>query len=686
MSKVICIGVLAPITDGGYYGNALYHLNQTAERYGARIIVIQTVVDKYFSSFRNVYEAPIAFQSVDGWIILSGAADQRYLHKLRSLGKPISFLSHAHHGLNDHVVRPANYKGMFEIVDHLIQHGHRRVLFSGRMELKDIYHRYLGYRAALKKNGISFEPDWLCHVNDNYESARDTAKRILSDGRRCTAVACSTDRTAIMLIEELVNGGLRVPEDIAVTGFDDLRDAECYDPPLTTVGFNFAAYTEASIRFICERLQCRAVLPGTTYIPGNLAIRQSCGCRPKQEELSKVILSASASKESRPSIMTLQNIQESNYNIGKMLVSADIEQIKNLSWLRKTEIRWGCLGLWDNAEAGRSKLYIDRLIHIISGKLIPINTLVATESFPSFEGLLSKIKLEKDDLITLHPIRSESNDWGYLLLVGPMHPFGTYSLGNMRQIFNLMAWALDREEYREQLRKSEKINVMSELAASVAHEVRNPLTVVRGFLQLMKSRNGSVPPDYIETALDELQRAEAIISDYLDIAKPKLSKLEPIPLVELTDTIVTLMGPFANLKGNVLEFQSNALGEAWMLGDPAKLKQVMINLLKNAIEASTQNGSISLRIKTESNRAKIIIKDSGCGMTKEQIERLGSPYFSTKEKGTGLGLMVAFRLIEAMEGKIEYKSEPGQGTEVMLTFPQYDTRQLSSAVLKHNNV
>ncbi|MCD1259935.1 hypothetical protein B5M42_013950 [Paenibacillus athensensis] len=220
---------------------------------------------------------------------------------------------------------------------------------------------------------------------------------------------------------------------------------------------------------------------------------------------------------------------------------------------------------------------------------------------------------------------------------------------------------------RQELAQSEKLMVMSELAASVAHEIRNPLTVVRGFLQLTRETLVDKNKEFITTAIAELDRAEKIISDYLSFAKPQLEHISELSLVEIVRTTTDLIQAYAVMHG--VELQVRLSGNPLLNSDKYKLQQVLMNVMKNAVEAIEGGGTVEIEIAERKDQAIVLVTDTGKGMTPEQLKRLGSPYYSMKETGTGLGLMVTFRLIEAMKGTIRFTSVPGTGTQVEMMFP-----------------
>lgn len=219
-----------------------------------------------------------------------------------------------------------------------------------------------------------------------------------------------------------------------------------------------------------------------------------------------------------------------------------------------------------------------------------------------------------------------------------------------------------------ELQEIEKMRVISQIAASVSHEIRNPLTTVKGLLQLFKEKE--LPADkranLTDVALHELSTAINIISDYLTFAKPQIAKMTPLDLNAELQQVISVLTPYANMQQVTLSV--SVVSDQPILGDSQQFRQSVINLVKNCIEASA-NGKVDLSVLLRRGSVVIRIQDSGCGMTAEQIGRLGTPYYSTKEKGTGLGTMVAFSIIRAMNGTIHVESEVNKGSLFEISFP-----------------
>jgi two-component system sporulation sensor kinase B len=229
----------------------------------------------------------------------------------------------------------------------------------------------------------------------------------------------------------------------------------------------------------------------------------------------------------------------------------------------------------------------------------------------------------------------------------------------------------------QKLIKAEKLEVVSHLAASISHEVRNPLTVSRGFMQLSSGEELSPQKrkQYVDTTIKELDRAAEIINDYLTFAKPALEKKEQINVFEEVRQAVQVITPLANMNAVQIRLDSMNNETALVLGDRKKFEQCLINFLKNGIESMTNGGELRIHIDADHPHLRVSIEDEGKGMTREQINRLGEPYFTTKETGTGLGMMVSFSIINGMGGKMDVVSANGKGTRFTILLPSIKNQQ-----------
>lgn len=222
---------------------------------------------------------------------------------------------------------------------------------------------------------------------------------------------------------------------------------------------------------------------------------------------------------------------------------------------------------------------------------------------------------------------------------------------------------------REQLGNIEKMELVSHLSASISHEVRNGLTSAHGFFQLLRERETDPKKlEYIRFALDELSRTENIVRDFLTFAKPAPRQMKNIDMDHLIENSISLIEPFANM--NSIEIQKYITPFS-IKGDESMIQQSFINIFKNAIEAMPNGGILEIHMAYDQKESIITIKDTGIGMTQEQMDRMGTPYYTTKgQGGTGLGMMVAYRVIQDLNGKIKVYSKVDIGTTFIIHLPR----------------
>nr|WP_216631552.1 PAS domain-containing protein [Bacillus velezensis] len=227
----------------------------------------------------------------------------------------------------------------------------------------------------------------------------------------------------------------------------------------------------------------------------------------------------------------------------------------------------------------------------------------------------------------------------------------------------------ERKQTEELMLKSEKLSIAGQLAAGIAHEIRNPLTAIKGFLQLMKPTMGE-NEHYFEIVFSELSRIELILSELLMLAKPQQNAVkERVNLKKIISEVTALLETQANLKGIFIktDYEHDSM---YINGDQNQLKQVFINLIKNAVESMPDGGTVHILMTEDEYSVNVTVKDEGDGIPENVLKRIGEPFLTTKEKGTGLGLMVTFNLIKNHQGAIQVDSKPDRGTAFLITFPK----------------
>ena len=230
----------------------------------------------------------------------------------------------------------------------------------------------------------------------------------------------------------------------------------------------------------------------------------------------------------------------------------------------------------------------------------------------------------------------------------------------------------DQKNSEELLLRSEKLSAIGELAAGVAHEIRNPLTTLKGFLDFLKvDEVDDKKKFYFNLLLDEVERINFIAGEFMLLAKPQAVHLSDSRLIPLIQKVIIFLESEFNLKNIIisLDYEDEDL---MIKCEENQLKQVFLNFIKNAIEAMPDGGNIYIKVKELEDMVEIIFKDEGVGIPEEDIPKLGQPFFTRKETGNGLGMTVSFKIIQNHNGVVDIESEEGKGTTFSVKFPLLD--------------
>jgi signal transduction histidine kinase len=233
------------------------------------------------------------------------------------------------------------------------------------------------------------------------------------------------------------------------------------------------------------------------------------------------------------------------------------------------------------------------------------------------------------------------------------------------------------QNLRNRLHQTERLSAMGQLAAGVAHEVRNPLNAVSLAVQRIQREYSPQPAenrgefdDLIRTVRQEIRRLDVTIEDFLGLARGGRLVLHPVAVVELLQSILLLVRAEAEAQGIQIETAWGEPGAAVVM-DENRMRQALLNLIKNAFEAMSGPGTLTVSVRSRpQQRVGIAIADTGAGIPAGEIERIFSPDYSTKEKGLGLGLAIALQIIRAHDGELKVASDPGRGTTFEILLPR----------------
>ncbi|MGC3956914.1 MAG: ATP-binding protein [Verrucomicrobiota bacterium] len=246
--------------------------------------------------------------------------------------------------------------------------------------------------------------------------------------------------------------------------------------------------------------------------------------------------------------------------------------------------------------------------------------------------------------------------------------------------------------------ESERVQALTLLAASVAHEIGNPLNALHIHLQLMEREVKKLKPapargglgsrgraqvlsggtetadvaakleQYLSVAKGEINRLDYIVTQFLQAIRPAALQLKTVPLNEVVERTLELLRPELDNRGITIKSKLARQLPATPI-DPTQVQQALVNLVKNAMQAMTRGGTLTLQTGESSEAVWVSVADTGGGIPQEQINRIFEPFYTTKKKGTGLGLMIVQRIIRAHSGRIELDSHVGRGTTFRLWFP-----------------
>jgi two-component system, sporulation sensor kinase E len=243
--------------------------------------------------------------------------------------------------------------------------------------------------------------------------------------------------------------------------------------------------------------------------------------------------------------------------------------------------------------------------------------------------------------------------------------------GRINGSMSILEDITERKYLESQIYRSEKLATMGQLAASLAHEIRNPLTVIQGFVQMLEGNYGDESMrDFIPLMMDELQRVNRLLNEFLLFAKPTAPVLVNTDLKELVDSVAEFMRGEASRRHCRIEISTR--GECFVVRvDEQQMRQVFVNLIQNAIDASPDGHEVRIILDGQEERMVLIqIEDDGTGIPEENLAKVFDPFFTTKENGTGLGLYAVHRIIENHRGQVEAINRGGKGTTIGIRLPR----------------
>lgn len=219
------------------------------------------------------------------------------------------------------------------------------------------------------------------------------------------------------------------------------------------------------------------------------------------------------------------------------------------------------------------------------------------------------------------------------------------------------------------LKESKKDKILFESLSKLTHELKNPIAVCKGYLEIIDKNGIEKAPKYLPIISEEIERSLSVITDFSSLGKLKSLNREEVDLQMLLEEVITILNPL--FKKNNANIYLNTKSDIYLNLDYLRMKQVLVNVLKNSLEAkkSDEQLNVNIDVKKTRNNIKLIIEDNGIGMDKNTLERITEIFYTTKASGNGLGVVLSKEIIEMHNGTINYKSTLGKGTTVTITLP-----------------
>ena len=520
LPEELALGVLSPYLGGWYFGGLITGISHRAAVLGASVVAIQTLdagTGQLEVDDPADLDSPIAWGQVSGFVVIINATSSRSLAAIRAAGLPVVAISHEFSGLDVPVVLPDNRTGIREAVTHLIEHGHRKIAFTGYVFADDIQARYQAYCETLREHGLAADPHLLFRAADNQAAGGVGAARdMIAAGMPATAVIAGTDANAIGLMRTLQAAGCRVPEDQAIIGFDDTEAAAYVTPRLTSVRQPINTIGQRATQLLVDLVRGENVADERHYVPTSLVVRESCGCSAGPAGPARAALDGAADlmgegartavHSSAPPVLAeisgavaqvfaavtgsadsgetaevrqrcesmllglvraqgrahfadsafLQATVSAQYEVSMHLLRSHEDDPRRLQWLRATSTAAGCLGLWTGAptDVHTTLRIAGTFVRDETTRPLPlVHTEVSPADFPPTEVLAASKR--PGMAVFVVPVRVSTSDWGLLATVDAVETRVATGREPVSNWAALLAVALDHQDLLRTLREQE---------------------------------------------------------------------------------------------------------------------------------------------------------------------------------------------------------------------------------------
>jgi two-component system sporulation sensor kinase A len=288
--------------------------------------------------------------------------------------------------------------------------------------------------------------------------------------------------------------------------------------------------------------------------------------------------------------------------------------------------------------------------------------------------------LNESNLSTLETIRVSNDGKAYHMMLSITSIFD--------QDGKVSNWAVHlrdvtaQKEAEQKLLRAGKLLAAGQIAAGITHEIRNPLTSLKGLLQLMSTED-RYNHDYLAVMVDEVNQIETFVDEISLLAMPKATSYKMTDITQLLQSVITLLETQAMMNNVTIEFEHDQLPSIWC--NQEGLEKAFFNIIQNGIEAMPTGGTLYVSMKSYGESISIKVIDHGVGISEERIPKLGEPFYSNKEKGIGIGLMLTYKIIEQHNWQINVQSQVSRGTQITISLPISNRKPAFTEVTMEKN-
>lgn len=702
------VGILAEFVTGVFLGELVSALQQAAHARGVRLLALRT------GDVRSIYDQPLSLDCAQGWLVLLDAIDPAMVERIVARGLPLCALGYQYAHPATGFVRCDNRAGAFEALDALYRAGHREFAFVGHAHEPDVAEREEAMREFLAQRGLDTSPARFQRSDFySYSGGREGAAKLLSSGIPFTALFAGNDQNALGAMARLAEHGLRVPEDVAVIGFDNSAYARAPANQIASIDQHLAEMAAAALDDVLARMDEPSRPPIRLRYPPSLVPRRSAGmaalpdATPPEMIRRDVALSSLANSDELNRLHHTGDLDSITPLLARMVPRLRFALVAEADEAGNLQVRFAAPAAAEFLLQGRGPIPPDRFppMDLKVGPAAHAGDLIAVIPTDPRGGDRSVIAIsaaaENFDAFELALLMHEVE----VVAIGVERMFSRQRLERqvasrtreLREANAALATALSSlQQTQKELFQAEKMAAMGRLVASVAHELNTPLgnclmsastietelASVRTALARGSIRRSEL--DHFVGAVTEgcslLQQGLAsttqLLTNFRKASLPQASALRlHFDFRQLLRQITaTLRQRYAGTPVEFLPVADETAPDPLMLnGFPDALSDVLYELAQNAVEhgLASRTGHVWLAWQLAGETLMIRVEDNGCGVPDDALDRIFDPFYNSRMgRSLGLGLSAVHNTVGGLlGGKISAEARPGGGTVMRIALP-----------------